>query len=312
MLGRCLPPVVHYEVFVPSLPLGVKQGGIMSKGISLHLGLNTVSPDHYQGWDGELNACEADSDSMAQIAKSQGFGTAVMKTTECTRIEVAKRIEAAAKELVSGDIFFLTYSGHGGHLPDLNGDEEDGHDETWCLYDGELVDDELYRMWGKFAAGVRILMTSDSCHSGSVARTHAAALRATGALEALLGQPGEAVPRSRSMPPEVARRTYEAHRNLYDPILAERNGDKNSRGRVKASVMLLSGCQDNQESLDGTFNGLFTAKLLRTWRGGKFAGNYREFLKTIVRLMPNVQTPNYFTAGAANPNFEAQKPFMIA
>jgi len=283
----------------------------MSKGISLHLGLNNVDPGHYQGWDGPLNACEADAAAMAKIAHSQGFSSTVLNTAHCARGAVRKRIESAAKELTTGDIFLLTYSGHGGQLPDLNGDEDDGQDETWCLYDGELVDDELYRMWGRFAPGVRILMISDSCHSGSVARMNAATLRATGALEALLGQPGEPAPRSRSMPPEVARRTYEANRELYDPILAEAKGDKDTRSKVKASVILLSGCQDNQESLDGTFNGLFTSKLLRVWRNGKFAGNYRKFVQTIVKKMPNVQTPNYFVTGAANAKFEAEKPFTI-
>lgn len=46
----------------------------------------------------------------------------------------------------------LSYSGHGGQLPDLNGDESDGRDETWCFFDGELVDDELYNSFSQFAA----------------------------------------------------------------------------------------------------------------------------------------------------------------
>jgi hypothetical protein len=57
-----------------------------------------------------------------------------------------------------------------GTLPDLNGDEEDFTDETWCLFDGQIVDDELYSLYAKFAKGVRILIFSDSCHSGTVAK----------------------------------------------------------------------------------------------------------------------------------------------
>ena len=30
----------------------------MSKGISLHIGLNRVDPTAYDGWDGALAACE--------------------------------------------------------------------------------------------------------------------------------------------------------------------------------------------------------------------------------------------------------------
>jgi len=43
-------------------------------------------------------------------------------------------------------------------------------DETWVLYDRQLVDDELYKIWSKFKPGVRILVLSDSCHSGTVPR----------------------------------------------------------------------------------------------------------------------------------------------
>ena len=43
-------------------------------------------------------------------------------------------------------------------------------DETWCLYDGMLVDDELVNLFGFFNKKVRVLMVSDSCHSGTLNR----------------------------------------------------------------------------------------------------------------------------------------------
>src|SRR4029453_12860588 len=143
---------------------------IMAQGIALHIGLNSVDPQKYEGWSGPLNACEADANDMADLAHTQGFATTKLLTKKATRDAVLKGIADAAKKLKSADIFFLTYSGHGGQAPDLNGDEPDGKDETWCLYDGELIDDELYSSWGAFAAGVRILLLSDSCHSGSVSK----------------------------------------------------------------------------------------------------------------------------------------------
>jgi metacaspase-1 len=142
----------------------------MATGMSLHIGLNAVDPQHYEGWSGPLNACEADANDMADLAYTSGFAPTRLVTRKATRAAVLGGIAHAAKSLKSGDMFFLTYSGHGGQLPDLNGDEPDGKDETWCLYDGELVDDELYSSWGAFATGVRILLLSDSCHSGSVSK----------------------------------------------------------------------------------------------------------------------------------------------
>jgi metacaspase-1 len=278
----------------------------MQKGAALTIGLNAVDPKHYGGWSGELNACEADAHDMTAIAKTAGMTVKSLLTKAGTRSRVIKEITNAANALKSGDIFMLTYSGHGGNLPDLNGDEIDSQDETWCLYDGELLDDEIYTLLAKFAAGVRILVFSDSCHSGTVLK--AAYYPPTAPARAADGTSTEV--RYRNMPIEVALRTYRDNQDFYDPIL--RNPKlKESRANIKASAVLLSGCQDNQLSQDGTFNGLFTGTMLRVWNGGKFKGNYRAFHKSIVGRMPPDQTSNYFRVGQLNSKFEGQSPFKV-
>ena len=272
----------------------------MAKGISLHIGLNSVDPQQYEGWSGPLNACEADANDMTDLAQSQGLTAAKLLTKKATRKAVLDGIADAAKNLKSGDFFFLTYSGHGGQAPDLNGDEPDGQDETWCLYDGQLIDDELYSAWGAFAAGVRIFLLSDSCHSGSVSKAvHYAAKCKV-----------RAPPVYRAMPDEVALRVYQNHKGFYDPILKNRNLQE-ALGDVKASVLLISGCQDNQLSLDGTFNGLFTGTLKTVWNGGTFGGSYRRFHTAIGSKMPPDQTPKLSLVGASNPAFIAQKPLTL-
>lgn len=272
----------------------------MAKGFSLHIGLNSVDPQQYEGWSGPLNACEADANDMMDLAKSQGLTATKLLTKKATRKAVLDEIADAAKNLKSGDFFFLTYSGHGGQTPDLNGDEPDGQDETWCLYDGQLIDDELYSSWGAFAAGVRIFLLSDSCHSGSVSKAihYAAKTRS--------GPP----PAYRAMPNEVALRVYQSHKDFYDPILKNRNLAE-ALGGVKASVLLISGCQDNQLSQDGTFNGLFTGTLKTVWNGGTFKGSYRRFHSAIGSKMPPDQTPKLSLVGANNPAFIAQQPFAL-
>src|SRR5882672_3127033 len=114
------------------------------KAISLHIGLNGVSAAAYSGWDGPLAACEFDAHDMAAIAKSKGMKPTVLLTKKATRAAALAGMRGAAKSLKPGDLFFMTYSGHGGQVRDTNGDEPDGQDETWCLYDGQLIDDELY------------------------------------------------------------------------------------------------------------------------------------------------------------------------
>ena len=139
-----------------------------TNSIAICVGLNGVDPAHYNNWPGTLNACEADVQTMTSIASSAGFKKVVpLLTAAATRNRFLSEMRAAASVLVSGDIFMVSYSGHGGQLPDLNGDEDDGMDETWCLYDGELVDDEMYAALQAFKSGVRVIAFADSCHSGT-------------------------------------------------------------------------------------------------------------------------------------------------
>src|SRR4051812_9156233 len=142
----------------------------MAKGRSLHIGLNGVDASAYGGWDGKLTACEADANDMAAIADALGYDAHKLLTAEATSSAILEELAGAVTDLGEGDIFMLTYSGHGGQLPDQNGDEPDRMDETWVSYDRQIVDDELYAAFGTFATGVRIAVLSDSCHSGSVVR----------------------------------------------------------------------------------------------------------------------------------------------
>jgi len=280
----------------------------LTKGIALAIGLNAVDPKKYDGWSGDLNACESDATDITEMAKAQKFEQATMLLTKnATRRKVKAKIVEAAKALKAGDIFVLYYSGHGGQLPDINNDEElDNEDETWCLYDGELVDDELHSYLKRFAQGVRVFVMSDSCHSGTVTKQAFYSDK----LEIRNTNTDDRNVKYKFMPADVARRAYRANKEFYDSILRD-SSLKESRSKVKASVLLISGCQDNQLSSDGVFNSKFTAELLAVWNNGRFRGDYRKFHKKIVRRMPPDQTPNFYMIGEKNPTYEAQKPFTV-
>ena len=270
----------------------------MPKGISLHIGLNFVDPKHYQGWNGELHACIADAKDMRALAKKKGFaGNTLLLDGQATAAAVTAAIQDASKKLAKGDIFLLTYSGHGGQVRDTNSDEKDNDrmDETWVLFDRQLVDDELYTLWRKFKAGVRILVLSDSCHSGTVTRD----------IPVFLGSG----PRPRAMPRPVGVAVENANRALYRSI--QQNNSGSEKAKLNASILLISGCMDNQTSMDGDNNGAFTGTLKKVWNGGKFSGSYRKLRDKIVSLLPSTQTPNYYCVGAPNSSYEAQKPFTI-
>jgi hypothetical protein len=257
---------------------------------------------------------------MAAIAKSKSMKPTVLLTKKATRTNLLAGMRVAAKALKSGDLFFMSYSGHGGQVPDTNGDEVDGKDETWCLYDGQLIDDELYFELSKFAAGVRILVLSDSCHSGTVTRE----------LPPPPPPPGQ---RAKLMPDAVARRVYAEHQAFYDKLqrdvaaaaaAARTPVDPDAAlahvgaaaqattlvGKFNPAVVLISGCQDNQTSMDGDHNGAFTEQVLKVWNHGAYAGNYSTFHARVRAAMPATQSPNLFVLGPAA-TFLAQTPFTV-
>lgn len=127
---------------------------------SLHIGVNKV-----RDRDLFLTTCERDARAMQKILKALGFATQILKTPAATLARVRQKIKRLAAKLKAGDIFVLTFSGHGGQVRDLDGDEWDSIDETWMLYNGDLTDDELHRLFGTFRPGVRIVLISDSCFS---------------------------------------------------------------------------------------------------------------------------------------------------
>jgi hypothetical protein len=134
------------------------------------------------------------------------------------------------------------------------------------------------------------------------------------------------------MPPSVAMRTYRDHQAFYDGLqkaVAEEAGKSSEpdpdaalanvahsarltaiAGKFKAASILISGCQDNQTSMDGEHNGAFTEQLLRVWDHGAFKGNYVKFHATIKAGMDASQTPNLFTLGRAA-RFSRQQPFTV-
>lgn len=282
----------------------------MTRGISCHIGLNVVNPDHYNGWSGPLTACEYDAEDLRDIARNVGYEANILITEEATRDAVKSAVQSAADTLTTGDIFLLTYSGHGGQVPDTSGDERDLADETWCLYDGQLIDDELLYLWSQFRGGVRVLVLSDSCHSGTVTRMRELSISLPEPyVTAIEGRP-QTGPGFRMMPVHVARYTYRENRNFYDKI-QQGVPPKPDWDPVSARVRLISGCQDNQLSMDGAFNGLFTGTLKRVYANGAFQGDYTRFHRNIVELMPPTQTPNHFVIGGVNPDYDAERPFQI-
>ena len=168
--------------------------------------------------------------------------------------------------------------------------------------------------------GKRVVVLSDSCHSGTVLRkmyeqvlngapaVWGAYERVAPWLRTRSGVASKTL-RFRGAPAEVQRQVLVAHRALYEGIRART--PRSEEISVRASVILISGCQDNQELAEQNGHGVFTASLLQQWNAATFTGDYRALHEAIRRDLPPTQTPNYFTVGTSWPGFERQVPFTV-
>ena len=116
----------------------------MNKGYSLHIGVNSINPLHYHT-SGRLDCCQNDALAMQELLNKNSFITSTLFTERATRKNVINKWVELTKKAQKGDLVVITYSGHGSFIPDLNNEKEetDGRDETWCLYDAQLIDDEI-------------------------------------------------------------------------------------------------------------------------------------------------------------------------
>lgn len=140
------------------------------KRTGLSIGLTYVDPDaeDYNGWNGYCPGCDKDSNYFAGLMQDNNLDEVVhLQNNQATIKNVLSSVQVLTKGMRPDDLFCFYISGHGGQIVDLSGDEEDGMDETLCLWDGQLSDDILCELWNKLPPGVRVFFVTDTCNSGS-------------------------------------------------------------------------------------------------------------------------------------------------
>ncbi len=281
-----------------------------SQGRSLHLGVNRVDAAAYPRSPTALRAAEADAEAMAALVVGAGLDATTILGTRATRAAVTEALLTAVAALRSGDLFVLTFAGHSAQFvddsaprpllaPNLDlGDEDDGRDESWCLHDGVVLDDELHDYLARFRAGVRIFVLVDSCHSGTGLRDRTA---------------GPEAPTDAPDPTDVVRGMSEIDAEpAYDRARAAYAASGAEAGSVEASVLVISACRDSQIATERGGHGRFTAAVIAAWGNGTFSDDHPGFRDAIATRTPSHQTPMLSALGRPDAAFLAQRPFMVA
>lgn len=114
------------------------------------------------------------------LINEQGFNESEMlilmddgRHHEPTKRNIEDAFSRICQYSQAGDVVWVHYSGHGGRVRDVSGDEEDGYDSTLIPVDfkksGQIIDDDILKMLVKpMRKGVNCTILVDACHSGTV------------------------------------------------------------------------------------------------------------------------------------------------
>lgn len=262
-----------------------------------------IGINNYPGTDMDLAGCVNDANDWAAVLAERGFTVQTLTDAQATKAAMVAAIRALVRVSASGDSLAITFSGHGTYAPDDNGDEPDALDEGLCPYHikqgNVLIDDAIHQLFAERAAGVKLVLISDSCHSGTVIRAAAADPDAVGTRPRFMPigawLPDNRLPRAANG--KAATQVALASTPPWAGALSRGGGD-----------LLLSGCAEgpNHFSYDATIagraNGAFTYYALKALKRLPAGATYADWHAGIRKALPSAsypQTPQIFGSKAA-------------
>ncbi|MEW5925936.1 MAG: caspase family protein [Gemmatimonadota bacterium] len=271
----------------------------MARGTSIHIGVN----DPASPGECVLTLSEDSAWKMAELAYQAGYGAIhVLRGADATRSAVAGLLSAAARALEPRQTLFVSFSGHGSRVPDADGDERDGWDETWCLHDADLVDDELREIWRLAAPGTRVLLVTESCFGGGMGRYGD---------DVLAGYPGPPPapdrPVYRSAGPVM--RGVKQYAQPVSPSSCISRVPSHDDG-IRASVLMMACAAEGQKAREG----LYIRHLLALWEGGAFRDSFCALHSRLcerVRHDNPGQEPQIMMVGTPDPDFPLERAFHL-
>lgn len=228
-----------------------------------------------------------DIETMREILVTRwGFAPAnirVVRDAQATRVGILSALQQFVAQSQLGDTVYFHYSGHGSQVQDLNGDEQDGLDETIVPQDGrsdgvpDITDDELDAIFARLQVRTALIVL-DSCHSGT----------ATRAIDI----------RTRSVPRDTRTELYRSTAVAARAIVP----------RMQTRFVVMSGAADNQEALDGPiqgrYHGFFTYALSKSLASSPAAASTRYVFSGVERELRRIQS-QFGRASMPEPQLEA-------
>src|ERR1043166_2309714 len=201
----------------------------MSDGYYLHVAIDDYCQTIRFCPEADLLASLYDADALNVAAMKGGFtkafGRGTLRDNDATGTNVLKTIKDKLGNLASGDYLLITFNGYGVQPEDANGALNPAN-RGWLLHDGDFLLTDLFAELATAATGVRILVVSASCFSGT-----------------MNSQPNESSPRILEVTKKRASELFSQRQSVMDLGLSLRHTDP--------SIYHLTACALNETVPDG-------------------------------------------------------------
>lgn len=235
-----------------------------------------------------INGVE-DINLLNPALKNQGFTTTVLLDEQATFDNIVNQITQFTNKTKKGDVVYLHFSTHGQPIEDLNGDEEDGWDESIVpidaykiykkgVYEGQkhLTDDLLNKYVKKLREKIGpdgfLYVVIDACHAGTSSRANDETVRGT----------------------HVG---FTHNNKVFKPSITKKSHYRIEPSARQSNVLFIEACRPDQVNteikVDGKRFGPLSYNIAQTLSVLKLTTNAREFVESLKHtLMTTRRWPN--------------------
>ena len=235
-----------------------------------------------------INGVE-DVNLLSPTLKVQGFTTTLLLDEQATFDNIVSQITQFTNKTKKGDIVYLHFSTHGQPVEDINGDEEDGWDESIVpidaykiykkgFYEGQkhLTDDLLNKyvkkLREKIGSNGFLYVVIDACHAGTSSRANDDTVRGT-----------------------YVGFTY--NNKVFKPSTSKKSHYRVDASAKQSDVIFIEACRPDQVNteiqVDGKRFGPLSYNIAQTLSGFTITTNAHEFVERLKHsLMTTGRWPN--------------------
>ncbi len=231
-----------------------------------------------------INGVE-DINLLSPILKNQGFVITTLLDDQATFDNIVSQIAKFTNKTKKGDIVYLHFSAHGQPVEDLNGDEEDGWDESIVpidaykiykkgFYEGKkhLTDDLLNKYVKKLREKIGptgfLFVVIDACHAGTASRTNDETIRGT-----------------------HVGFTY--NNKVFKPSTNKKSHYRIDASVKQSNVLFIEACRPDQVNteikVDGKHYGPLSYNIAQTLSGFTLTTNGKDFVESIKHSLMNTK-----------------------